>query len=150
MFTLEINHSTFAEPARVVAGVSDDQMLLLEADAPLNPGETVLFIATPFNTTWPEAAEKKPPSTTITIDNVARELAPKIEAAIGYRENLIVRYREYRSDMAGPVYGPIEFTLRGVTMVGATLSGIAEVASLSTKKFPGRTYNINEFPSMLP
>ena len=52
---------------------------------------------------------------------------PQIRAALGTREYIQVLYREYLgSDLAEPAYGPIEFELRNVQMVGASLTGTAE------------------------
>ncbi|WP_159109515.1 DUF1833 family protein [Bradyrhizobium sp. USDA 3458] len=58
-------------------------------------GETVTFIACPFEAAYPEQKEGQQPSTTIKIDNINRELVPKIRAAQGTREYIKVLYREY-------------------------------------------------------
>ncbi|MCA1400200.1 DUF1833 family protein [Bradyrhizobium sp. BRP56] len=69
-YTLELWQSSFDQPARVVANVGDDMAFGLEAGAPRNAGETVTFIACPFEAGYPEQKEGQPPSTTIKIDNV--------------------------------------------------------------------------------
>ena len=125
----------------------------LEAGAPRNAGETVTFIACPFQAGYPEQKEGQPPSTTIKIDNVNRELVPKIRAAQGTREYIQVLYREYLgSDLTEPAYGPIEFELRSVQMVGASLTGTVMVKNLQNKRFPRVTKNYDyvQFPSLLP
>lgn len=152
-YTLEIWQSSFDEPARVVANVLDDMDFGIEAGAPRNSGETVTFIACPFEAAYPEQREGQPPSTTIKIDNVGRELVPKIRAAQGVREYISVLYREYLgSDLTEPAYGPVEFELRGVKMVGASLSGTVMVKNLQNKRFPRITKNYDyvQFPSLLP
>ncbi|MGY3482218.1 hypothetical protein ACVW1C_000101 [Bradyrhizobium sp. USDA 4011] len=151
--TLEIWQSSFDVPARVVANVGDDMAFGLEAGAPRNAGETVTFIACPFQASYPEQKEGQPPSTTIKIDNVNRELVPKIRAAQGTREYIQVLYREYLgSDLTEPAYGPIEFELRSVQMVGASLTGTVMVKNLQNKRFPRATKNYDyvQFPSLLP
>ncbi|ODM77800.1 DUF1833 family protein [Bradyrhizobium elkanii] len=152
-YTLELWQSSFDQPARVVANVGDDMAFGLELAAPRNPGETVTFIACPFQAGYPEQKEGQPPSTTIKIDNVNRELVPKIRAAQGTREYIQVLYREYLgSDLTEPAYGPIEFELRSVQMVAASLTGTVMVKNLQNKRFPRLTKNYDyiQFPSLLP
>ncbi|WP_375782937.1 DUF1833 family protein [Bradyrhizobium sp. Pha-3] len=152
-YTLELWQSSFDQPARVVANVGADMAFGLEAGAPRNAGQTVTFIACPFQAGYPEQKEGQPPSTTIKIDNVNRELVPKIRAAQGTREYIQVLYREYLgSDLTEPAYGPIEFELRSVQMVGASLTGTVMVKNLQNKRFPRITKNYDyvQFPSLLP
>ncbi|MBR0881851.1 hypothetical protein ABIF65_003366 [Bradyrhizobium japonicum] len=152
-YTLEIWQSSFDQPARVVANVGDDMALGIEVGAPRNGGETVTFIACPFEAKYPEQREGQPPSTAIKIDNVGRELVPKIRAAQGVREYISVLYREYLgSDLTEPAYGPVEFELRGAKMVGNSLTGTVMVKSLQNKRFPRITKNYDyvQFPSLLP
>lgn len=152
-FTLEIWQSSFAAPARVVANVGDDMSFGIEADAPHNAGETVTFLACPFSADYPEQREGQPPSTKIKIDNVNRELVPQIRAALGVRQYIQILYREYLgSDLTQPAYGPIEFQLSNVQMVGASLTGTAVVKNLQNKRFPrlNKNYDYIQFPSLLP
>src|SRR4051812_16612221 len=94
-FTLEIWQSSFDVPARVVANVGDDMSFGIELGAPRDAGLTVTFLACPFSAEYPEQREGQPPSTRIKIDNVNRELVPKIRAALGVREYIQILYREY-------------------------------------------------------
>ena len=78
---------------------------------------------------------------------------PKIRAAQGVREYISVLYREYlNSDLTEPAYGPVEFELREVKMVGTSLSGTVVVKNLQNKRFPRITKNYDyvQFPSLLP
>lgn len=152
-FTLEIWQASFAQPARVVANVGNDQYFGLEDSAPRNPGQTVLFLACPFSADYPEQREGQPPSTKIKIDNVNRELVPLIRTALGTRQYIDILYREYLgSDLTQPAYGPIEFQLANVQMVGVSLTGTAVVKNLQNKRFPrlDKNYSYIQFPSLLP
>jgi hypothetical protein len=152
-FTLEIWQASFAQAARVVANVGNDQYFGLEATAPRNPGQTVLFLACPFSADYPEQREGQPPSTKIKIDNVNRELVPLIRTALGTRQYIDILYREYLgSDLTQPAYGPIEFQLANVQMVGVSLTGTAVVKNLQNKRFPrlDKNYSYIQFPSLLP
>jgi len=152
-YTLEIWQSSFASPARVVANVGDDMAFGIEHGAPRDGGAMVTFVACPFTAEYPEQREGQPPSTKIKIDNVNRELVPQIRAALGTRQYIQILYREYLgSDPTEPAYGPIEFELRDVQMVGASLTGTAMVRNLQNKRFPrlNKNYDYVQFPSLLP
>lgn len=151
--TLEIQHPSFGEPARIVANVADDVELGIELGADFNPGEMATFIACPVEVEYPEVREGQPPSSRVKIDNVNRELVPKIRAALGFRAYIKVLYREFlSSDLTEPAYGPVEFLLKDVQMTGATLTGTAMVAMLLNRRFPRRdkNYTVDQFPSLLP
>jgi Domain of unknown function (DUF1833) len=94
------------------------------------------FTACPFTADFPEQREGQPPTSKIKIDDVNRELVPKIRAALGVREYIQILYREYLgTDLIEPAYGPIEFELRDVQMVGASLTGTATVRNLRNRRF---------------
>jgi hypothetical protein len=94
----------------------------------------VTSIACPLTAVCPQQREGQPPTSKIKIDNVNRELVPKIRAALGVRENIQILYREYLGiDRTEPAYSPIQ--LRDVQMVGASLTGTAMVRNLQNKRF---------------
>jgi hypothetical protein len=151
--TLEIDHPSFAEPAYIVANVGSDQEFGIEAGAAHNAGSMVLFLACPLKSPWPEQREGQPPSATVEIDNVSRELMPKIRAALGIRAYITVIFRQYLdSDLTEPAFGPIEYILKDVVATGTKLSGMVMVKNLSNKRFPALTknYSYTQFPSLLP
>lgn len=150
-YTLELWHVSFDVPVRAVTGVADDMEFMLEVGAPRNSGETVTFKAIPFRADFPEVGERTPPQIKVTIDNVARELAPKIEAALGYRADMEALYREYRSDdLSAPCYGPVAFTVKNVAVSGSSVTGVARIANLANRRFPRKNYTLAEFPSLSP
>jgi hypothetical protein len=152
-YTLEIWQSSFDAPARIVANVGDDMMFGIEAGAPRDGGAMVTFTACPLTADYPEQREGQPPTSKIKIDNVNRELVPKIRAALGVREYIQILYREYLlSDLTEPAYGPVQFELREVQMVGASLTGTAMVRNLQNKRFPrlNKNYDYIQVPSLLP
>jgi hypothetical protein len=151
--TLEVWHPSFAQAARVVANVGDDMTLGIEAGAPRDSGSIVTFVACPFTADYPEQREGQPPSCKISIDNVAQDLVPQIRAALGVRAYIDVLYREYLgSDLTEPAYGPVQFELTSVQMIGTTLTGTVVVKNLQNKRFPRITknYTYQQFPSLLP
>jgi len=136
--------------AGVVANVGNDMVFGIEAGAPRDGGAIVTFTACPFTADYPEQREGQPPTSKIKIDNVNRELVPKIRAALGVREYIQVLYREYHAtDLTEPAYGPIEFELREVQMVGASPTGTAMVRNPRNRRFPrlNKNYDYVQFPS---
>lgn len=149
--TLEVNHPSFQSPAYIVANVGDDMEFTLED--PGSPATQTTFVACPVNCSYPEQREGQVASVQVKIDNVNRELVPKIEAALSIRAYIVVTYREYiGSDTSEPAYGPISFTLTNVQMVGASLVGTAIVKNLQNKQFPRKDkyYSYLQFRSLLP
>jgi hypothetical protein len=113
----------------------------------------VQFTACPLTTDYPEQRAGQAPTRKIKIDNVNCELVPKIRAALGVREYIQILYREYLlSDVTEPGYGPVEFELREVQMVGASLTGTAMVRNLQNRRFPrlNKNYDYIQFPSLSP
>lgn len=151
--TLELEHPSFDQPVYVVANVADDIELGIEVGSDPNQGQMVNHIACPFKAEYPEQREGQPPQCRVSIDNVSRELLPKIRAAMGVRAYVRVTYREYLgSDLTEPAYGPVQFVLSKVTVRAATLTGTIMVGNLQNKRFPRANcnYTTTEFRSLLP
>lgn len=151
--TLELEHPSFDQPVYVVTNVADDMELGIEAGSDVNQGQMVNHIACPFKADYPEQREGQPPQCKVSIDNVQRELIPKIKEAQGVRAYIKVTYREYvGSDLAEPAYGPVEFILSKVTVKAATLTGTIMVGNLQNKRFPraDQNYTTTQFRSLLP
>ncbi len=97
----------------------------------------------------PEFAQGKVPECKITIDNVGRQLMPYLNAAVRVRADLVLVYRQYRSDdVTEACYGPVSFVVRNVRITGARVEGTAKLADLANAKFPTRAYTTAEFPAL--
>jgi hypothetical protein len=155
--TLELQHPAFLDDndqpmaLRIVADASDDELFTIEEGADFNAGEVALFKAIPFWAETPELAEGKTPSCRIVVDNVARELTPHLERAVTIKADLVVLFRQYRSDdRTEPCYGPISFVMRKVKVNGQSVSGLAQLDDLTNRIFPRNVYTVTEFPGLLP
>jgi Domain of unknown function (DUF1833) len=152
-YTLEIWQASFAQAARVVANVGSDMQFGIEPAARATRARWWRSSLARSRQIIPNSGKGQPPSTKIKVDNVNRELVPMIHAALGVRQYIQVLYRGYLStDLTEPAYGPIEFELRNVQMVGASLTGAAMVRNLQNKRFPrlDKNYDYIQFPSLLP
>lgn len=154
--TLELRHEVFLDDddqpfgVRVVNGSTDDIMLTLEEGSLLNGGETVKFKAIAFQAERPEFADGTTPSCKISVDNVGDELQPYLEEAVQVRSDLIAIYRQYRSDdTSEPCYGPVEFTIKRVTVSSTRIEGNATLDNLANKKFPTLLFTFEDFPGLL-
>jgi hypothetical protein len=148
--TLELQHTSFEVPVRVVTGVDTDQSFTIEEDADFNGGTSQTFTAVPFYAERPEFAEGKTPTCLVTVDNVGRELAPKLEAAVLVKADLAVLYREYRSDdLTEPCYGPVRFVMKRVSVKGTSVVGTAQLDDLANRKFPYKVASVKEFPGLV-
>lgn len=147
--TLEIRHSAFDEPIRVVRDRMD-LTATLEDDAPANPGETVLFRAYAFDLMRPEVSLTGLPQCQFEIDNVDRLIVANIELAIATTELIKVTYREYLStDLSAPQNDPpLTMTLVTVTADTFRVKAVAGFRNLNNYKFPRMEYDTEIFPQL--
>src|SRR6201993_4713558 len=141
--TIELIHPEFVDDitgpfsVRAVNGTAQDQTFTLEAGAPLNGGQAVVFKAIPFSDEMSEFAEGQTPTCQLAIDGVGDEISPYLDAVISVRADLIAIYRQYRSDdLSEPCFGPVQFVIKKVTLKQARLEGTAQLKNLSNLKFP--------------
>ena len=148
--TLEIWHSDFSAPIRVVRDWAD-LVATLEADAPRNPGEEVTFVKYAFDFVKPEVGPDSIPSMQITIDNVDRLIAASIEAALGSTEFVTVIYREYlSSDLTAPQNDPpITLQVTDVTVDMFRITATCGFPDLMNRKFPTTEYSAEAFPGLV-
>lgn len=123
----------------------------LEADAPVDPGAMVAWIAIAFELVLPEVSSSPVPQLTLTLDNVGRELMDKIEAAVETQESITVAYRPYLStDISGPQMDPpLELTLSSVNCTPTSVVARAQMANLVGRSFPRRTYRAKDWPGLV-
>lgn len=151
--TVEIHHPAFLEngirtAVRCVRN-TEDMTFRLEVGAPLNSGEDVLFKAIPFEIEYPRIGPLGVESS-ITLDNVNRDVAKYLEAAVSLNEPVKVMFRGYVvSDPTTVGQGPYTLAMRNVTRTGTSLQGKLIVASPGELKFLRRVYGMTEFPSLL-
>lgn len=156
--TIELQHPAFLEgdppveiPIRAVTGVHEEMMFGIEPGARFGGGTMQEFRAIPFHAEPPEFAEGKTPECKVLVDGVARELAAHLDAAIQIKADLVAIFRQYRpDDLTEPCWGPIQFVMRRVTVTGTAVQGFAKLEDLANRRFPFKTYTINEFPGLLP
>jgi len=147
--TLELQHIKITEddvpvPIRIV-NHKDDQQLTIEPGAAFNGGEEVTFKAIPFFASDAQFAEGKMPETSVTIDNVSREMADHLKEMVKVRADLIVIFRQYQpDDTSEPSYGPVQFVMRNIVVTGTSVTGKAQLDDYAHTRFPRKNYRDGE------
>ena len=155
LHTLELRHPAFVDddgrPAAVrVVRDHVDLNARLEADAPLDAGETVRFVALAFDLELPPVDSAPVPEISVTLDNVSREIVRHLDAAATSIERIEVTYRPYLStDLEGPQMDPpITLTLTEIEVDVFRATGRARMLDIGNKAFPAETYTAKRFPGL--
>jgi len=148
--TLELYHSAFSSPIRVVRDYTD-LTATLESTAPRNPSTSVTFVAFNFDFTKPEVSPAGVPQITITLDNVDRSIVANIEAAIATTEMVSVIYREFiSSDLSAPQNNPpLTMTVMSISATVFKVTAVCGFPDLVNKRFPTKEYDSETFIGLL-
>ena len=164
LHTLEINHSAFTEPVRVVRDFGElleastvyggldiyGHLLTLEDDAPINAGEEVQFVGLHFELELPAQAQNRLPELQIRLDNVTRDVSQYLDAASELEEPLSLIYREYLLSSPDVVQFKLStLNIHKVTSTTNTVTMTAVFEDLTNKSFPSRVYSPDEFPGLI-
>lgn len=162
--TLELNHETMAAPVRLVrdSGVFIEEatdeagqdiyghMLTLEDDAPLNPGEEVLFQSVMFSFKLAAQSDARISGMDISIDNATRIISSYLDTAVTVRSPLTVIYREWLSDdLSTPRLIIGSMTIPKVTSTVLNVNCTAEFTDLVNKRFPNKLYRPSEYRGLV-
>ena len=156
LHTLEFRHDSFLDENGDLTAVRlvldhEDMTATLEASAPMNAGEAVLFQRAHFDFALPEQADNASlPELMITVDNAARLLMPYLEDAIEAGGPIEVTYRAYLADdLSGPETDPpLTLVLGNVDVNLGTVTGKATFGNFINRKFPGVDYDAETFPGL--
>jgi hypothetical protein len=156
LLTLALYHPDFRDEAGDVVAVyvvNDYRNLTatIEADADVDAGEQVEFIACAFRAVLPEeSATNRLPEVTLEVDNVTRELTPYLRLAAASMTPVTAIFRTYLpSDTSEPHESPpLQVTLRGASVNGTTAQVRAGYGDLVNVPFPRVTYTREEFPGL--
>lgn len=155
LHTLELRHPSFIDddgnPTAIrVVRDNEDLNAKLEATAPINGGETVLFVAMGFELELPSIDTAPVPEISITLDNVTREIVKHLDGAAESQDKIEVTYRPYLSDdLEGPQMDPpMSLVLTEVSADSYRVTGRARMLDVGNKAFPSQTYTAKRFPGL--
>lgn len=151
LHTLEFRHEAFTTPIRVVQNTVPI-VARLEADAPVDPGADVEFLAYAFELGLPEVSDSGAPELTIVIDNVSRMIVEHLELAVTSTDKLYVTYRPYLStDLTGPQMDPpLTMTVQTIEVDAFRVSARAGFGDIVNRSFPAEDYTSTRFPGLAP
>lgn len=151
--TIEIDHATFTQPLRVVRwpllGPEPKIFkLLLEDDAPKNPGEIVEFMGFPFELGIPDSSTESEGLFELRV-SVHQEIDQALMNAAMNRGIIVMHYRQYIKGME--LDGPAEYW-RHIEIQSPRREGgdiIADGAVLGWMKRPfGDLYTPSKYPGL--
>lgn len=122
----------------------------LDADAEVNPGGTVEFVAVPFDIALPDMGSGGETRGKLTIDGVGKEVSTQLLFAINAGGGVRVTYRAYLegSELDGPEK-VIKFDLGNVSISATSVSGDIVVPNHGNRRFPRELYDKDRFPSLV-
>ena len=152
--TIEIRHPAFVDedgnPTAIRAVRShEDLHATLEADAPVNAGETVRWVAMAFDFTLPAVKAGEQSHLQLTVD-AHPEIVRRLEAAVEEGSPIDLTYREYLSDdlSAPELDPPLHMTLTNVTATKLAITGRAGFSDLKNRRF-GKLYTPDDFRALV-
>jgi len=155
LHTLELRHPSFLDDdgqPTAIRVVRDhvDLWARLEADAPVDAGGWVRFVAMGFELELPPVDTAPVPEIAVTLDNVSREIVRHLDAAATSQEKIEVTFRPYLStDLEGPQMDPpITLILTEVEADVFRVTGRARMLDIGNKAFPAETYTAKRFPGL--
>ncbi len=155
--TLEIWHPEFIDeagdpaPARVVLG-NKDIVATLEADAPLDPGEAVVFRAVQFKLTLAPIELSPAPELEGALAAVAIDIVKNLDRAVSDSNKIVLRYRPYLStDLSTPrMLPPPTYDLSQAIAAGGTQMKFRARNGIDLRgNFPKLLYTAAGFPGLV-
>ncbi|MBA5779534.1 DUF1833 family protein [Stappia sp. F7233] len=151
--TIELRHPAFVNGQGATIALrfvlnGEDVALLLEDDAVMNAGETVMFTAMPFGLEPPSSSEGQVPQVRFWIDNVSSQIHPHLQAAVRIRAPIVATWREYIVGLDGPQQRVDGIELRNVKVTNARATAIAKLNDWQDRLFPGKVYTRDEFRTL--
>ena len=151
MIALEMRHESWPSPLRMINHRSDIT-LKLENDAPANPGQQVLFVATAMRVQEPQIGTDPAGEMEIQIDGVAGVLHSFIDAANGLSTPIDATIRAVALDSSNDsvidVFTPYDLQVKNVginlTDVMVTFGRISPV----NLPFPNAKYGPDTYPQL--
>lgn len=148
--TVEIRHSSFAVPIRVVRDLVG-LTATLESSAPADASTAVYFQPFAFDLVPPEVSMEGAPRLVLEIDNVSREILASIELAMATPSLLEVTYRAFLSgDLAAPANDPpTHMTIFQISATPMRIRAVCGMQDINNKRFPAEEYSAEAFPGLV-
>lgn len=152
--TLEFNHPAFVEASvQVPIRAVGDLVAFtgrIEAGAPFNAGEDVVFQPIAFDYEDPDQYEGRAQEARIRVDNIGREIAQYLDAAVAINTPVQVIYRRYLSDTPTVIAaGPFYLYLNEVMEKSATIEATLTAFRAELSKVFRQVYGLETYPGLV-
>lgn len=154
--TIEFRHPAFVDEHDAPAAlrfVNDysDLTATLEAGAPMNGGQAVVFTRCAFEAVLPDVNNTGATELKLRVCNATREILRYARQAASTADKLYVTYRAYlSSDLTQPHTKPFTLVGAGIeTPDASTVQLTCSLVNLSNKKFPRENYTPRRFPGLV-
>lgn len=152
LISMEFRHPAFGAPLRLV-NYYDDLNLPIEPDAPVNGGESILFVGVAFDLKTPDIDDQVDSAITVQIDgvsgNVQQLLANANQSHIPIE--CAVRYYGFNSNTlvaSGPV-GVIHQQVRNIAVTKTSVAVSMGYTNSANKAFPSQKYTSYSNPGLV-
>lgn len=152
--TIELRHPAFLDEngnpiaLRFVNNFADIQAKL-EADAPMNGGETVTFTATRFDHVKPDSPETGLPQAQIAVSNVMRELSPWMTLAVSSVAPVELSLRQFLADdLTEPCFVMHNLTFDNAQSTIRRVTATAGFQDLLNLPCPREIYTLENSPGL--
>lgn len=142
--TIELNHVTFIEPARIAVGVESDISL-----PTVLSGAAVVFKAIPVRVTLPGIGDDGATPMKIAIANASNFLIPYLRLAKNSTEPITVTYRAYTTrDLTQPGQVLSGFRLGSVNLDPQWAEASVVLKEIEMQAYPLATYDEQYYPAL--
>lgn len=151
LVSLEFRHDEWVDeldnpaPLRVVVD-NQDWTLPIEAGAPLNAGESVLFKAFPVKFQWPDRSEDSRPVFRFSLDDVDYEIVKRLEQYNMDAGPTWLIAREYAPDGSGPYRVFDDLTMVEFIADDTLATVVCGPSPATATRVPRRTYRRDQWP----
>jgi len=140
--TIEIRHTSFSTPIRVVLDNQNHSLTLED-------GSDAEFVAGYFDVVLPSVKENELGQVRLNIDGVSREIAQYIEQASESNDVIEATFRLYlNSNKQAPEMDPVEGFITNITVDVFRVTGNITFTDYINKEFPVLHYSAKTFPGL--
>lgn len=130
---LTLSHPDLAQPIRVTSDGKD------------TPSRGSTYLQYPFEVTLPDEGDEAPPSVSLRIDNVDRQIVAAVRGITG--DAITVRLEVVLASTPDVVEaGPYDFALREVSYDAQTIEGTLHYEDIIAEPYPGDSFTPSRFP----
>lgn len=144
ILTMELDHVTFDQPARIACNVQDDVVLPTAAGQP-----AVTWTAIGVDVVPPGVDDDGPTPARLRLDLVSRTLLPYLESATASTTPVSVTFRNYTTiDLSAPCEVWPGYELRVVALSATSAEATVALPDVAMQTFPLGIFDAPSYPGL--